>query len=97
MNFRNRCVRSRADTDLPGEFAVGIAFDRRFRSMREERAHAWHAFLQQQFGRLELRIGQKAALHRLLEQTISQSQQTHSLVVCHMRPNDGKRVFAGHS
>ena len=58
---------------------------RDFTGMRMEHAGAWDAFLQQQHGRLEFRIGTKSTLHRLVAQQIEQRQQTHALVMRHER------------
>ena len=52
-----------------------------------------HAFLQQQAGGLELRVGFEAPLHRPAEQRIAQRQQAHALVVRHELPHQ-RRVLA---
>ena len=53
---------------------------------------ARHALLQQQQGRLELRIGFEAALHRPIEQYMRGGEQAHALVVGHERTHDRARL-----
>ena len=78
-----------------GEHAHGAGFFRRSeargagfaRVRKDRRGRLGNAFLQQQVGRPQHGIGQKAALHRLVEQHVRQRQQAHAFVVRHELPH----------
>ena len=47
-----------------------------------------NALLQQERGRLELRIGFKTLLHRAVEQHVRERQQAHALMMRHVGADD---------
>ena len=48
-----------------------------------------HPFLQQQFGRLDHRLGMEAPAHRAIADCVGDGDHAHALVMCHVCVNDG--------
>ncbi|MNB96790.1 hypothetical protein D3C75_440030 [compost metagenome] len=85
LHLRARATRVAQHAQRRLVFGHGRVLAQRFDLMWMEYADARDAFLQQQQGGLELHIGKKAALHRLVAQQVIQRQQAHALVVGHER------------
>ena len=67
---------------------------RQLARLQQSRRRTRHALLQQQQGRLQLRVGRKTALHGAAKQEVGERQQAHALVMGHEGTDGGAGLAA---
>ena len=89
MRARNRLVRGLEPARQRGNELAYVSLTRYLVSPRMSKQHvARYAFLQQELGGLDYRLGVKAGAHRAVQHRIRERDQAHPLMVRHVGTDD---------